>query len=112
SRGGVLLPRLWCRGSRSPPTQVELHHDRVDTVRLVVARAAGDLLEPLRDVEALCTGIVGANLEEHLTGTTGGCFVEQSPQHPATSSLPAPRLDQRDRLDVGIRIPTDRSESG
>jgi hypothetical protein len=80
----------------------DAHHDRIDVVRLIVVRTTCELLEPLGEVEPLGGGIVGTDLEEHLTRATLHGRREQRAKKRPAPPLPPVLGEEGDGLDVGI----------
>ena len=97
-------------GRAAHPWVLELHHDGVDVVGLVVPRAASHLDESLGGVERLRDRVVGAHLEEDLVHPAGRGLAEECvQQRAAPPPAPGARGD-RDRLDVGILRPSRRAK--
>jgi hypothetical protein len=116
ARGGRLRRALAGRDGGAarggPAAQVELHHDRVDVVGLVVPRLAADLEEALRHVQRLGDGVVGPHLEEDVLHPAPFRLDEEFPQQRAAPASAAGLLGDRDGLDVGIRRPAHRAKPG
>ena len=95
------------RPGRPPIPPRPAHHDRVDVVGLVVARAPPDLDEPLRRVQRLRDRVVGPHLEEHVAHAAPRGLREQCGQQrpPATSAASSPRRSRSS----GCRHPLPRA---